>query len=216
MANNDNKKLLPLILAGSGLAIYFLIRAEPFKGFSLITGPAAASGIPATSESGWYLDEQGLDLLDSTQRTLAKKIWSRSRPYLSLIDQYAIEYNVYVPLILAIILVESAFDADAIAYAADISGQRAVGLMQIKPSTAEFLGFYGTPQQLLDPVNNLKYGIKYIKYQLDHYNRDLYKTVSAYNLGSVSYNSDGTFRNQSYVNNVIRNYNIIKTAFKKK
>lgn len=202
MALTQNKLMVPLLISGAAL-VYFLTSST-----------TSVQGVVAT-DTGWILDPRGLDLLDSTEQTLVKKIWNKAQPYLVLIAQYGHEFNVFVPLILTIIMVESAFIPTATRYEPKL-GESSVGLMQILSSTAKGQGWFGTDQDLMNPTNNLYYGIKYLGYQANRYSRDVRKTVAAYNAGSARYSSGSTFVNQTYVNNVIRNYNIIRTAIVKR
>ncbi len=202
MALIQNKSMIPLLLSGAAL-MYFL------------TSSTTSTQGTVTVDTGWILDPRGLDLLDSTEQTLAKRVWNKVQPYLVLIVQYGHEFNIFVPLILAIIVVESEFNPNATRYEPKL-GESSVGLMQILPATAKSKGWSGTDQDLMKPANNLYYGIKYLKYQADRYSRDLQKTIAAYNTGSVKYSSGGTFINQHYVNIVLNNYNIIKTAIIKR
>ena len=80
-----------------------------------------------------------------------------------------------------------------------------MGLMQILPGTAYHLGYRGRLEGLYDPEVNIYYGTKYILAQIRRF-RYQKKVVSAYNAGRPIMNTNGTFRNQDYVNNVVRKY----------
>jgi soluble lytic murein transglycosylase-like protein len=76
----------------------------------------------------------------------------------------------------SVMCVESAGDPYA------VSPKGAVGLLQILPSTAAWLGI--TDKQLLtDPWINLRVGAKYLRTLLDRYNGDYQQTVTAYHAG---------------------------------
>ncbi len=82
----------------------------------------------------------------------------------------------------AICWVESSHRAHVINYA-DGRGD-SLGLCQVKLSTARWMGFKGTREQLIrDPKANATYAAKYLKYQLKRYNGDLHKAIAAYNVG---------------------------------
>jgi len=98
----------------------------------------------------------------------------------NLIDIYSKQFNVDRHLICAIIKVESNFNPVAINK--NDGPSDSLGLMQIKYSTARELGFRGTPKQLVNPVYNLKYGIKYLAKAQEKFN-NISHVIQAYNGG---------------------------------
>ena len=74
----------------------------------------------------------------------------------SLIASHARTNNVPEPLVRRVVMKESRFNARAVGRGG------AMGLMQIKYSTARGLGYRGTPSGLLDPDTNLTYGVRYL------------------------------------------------------
>lgn len=80
------------------------------------------------------------------------------RPYL----QTVLNTEIDPFLVYAVIKAESGFDEGA------VSGAGAVGLMQLKPSTAEFIcvrdGIEFCPSQLKDGAYNVLLGCRYLKY----------------------------------------------------
>jgi soluble lytic murein transglycosylase-like protein len=85
-------------------------------------------------------------------------------------------------LVLAVVHVESRYDAFA------VSNQDAMGLMQILPSTGEWLApqvgvpWHG-PQTLFDPIANVRLGVAYLRQLLDRYDGNLDAALAAYNWG---------------------------------
>ncbi len=84
-------------------------------------------------------------------------------------------------LILAVIEVESSFSKQA------VSRKGAVGLMQVKPSTARFIARklgvdYRGVSSLYDPETNLKLGIHYLG-ELNGRFKSIERTLAAYNFG---------------------------------
>lgn len=59
-----------------------------------------------------------------------------------------------------------------------------VGICQIKHSTAKWLGFKGTEQELFEPYNNIYYSGKFLSYQINRYN-NVAKGIIAYNVGNA-------------------------------
>jgi soluble lytic murein transglycosylase-like protein len=76
-------------------------------------------------------------------------------------------------LVLAVVSVESGFQADA------VSNKGAQGLMQLMPATARELGV----ADALDPAQNLDGGTRYLRMLVAQYGGDLGKALAAYNAG---------------------------------
>lgn len=78
------------------------------------------------------------------------------RTYRELVETYAAEYEIPTSVVYAVIKCESDFDASAVSHAG------AVGLMQLMPSTFEWLctltGDRYDPALLYDPETNIRYG----------------------------------------------------------
>lgn len=92
--------------------------------------------------------------------------------YAQLIAGIALTYDVDPELVHAIIEVESAYDAHA------VSKTGALGLMQLKPATAERFGV----RDPLDPGENIEAGIRYLLLLAAEFN-DLELVLAAYNAG---------------------------------
>jgi len=93
----------------------------------------------------------------------------------------AAEKHLDPALIAAVIYAETKFDPRP-------SSAGAEGLMQILPSTAEFLahlsgGVGFETQDLAHPAVNIAYGSYYLRYLLDHYHGNEVLAVAAYNAG---------------------------------
>ncbi len=87
------------------------------------------------------------------------------------------KYGVNPLLVLSIIKVESSFNPDA------ISSKNAVGLMQVKPQTAEYLySFTGIDYDLFIPKDNIDAGTYYIRYLIDKF-KNQETALIAYNAG---------------------------------
>jgi soluble lytic murein transglycosylase-like protein len=90
-----------------------------------------------------------------------------------LVHRLAPQYAVDPALALAVIAVESAFNAAA------VSPKNAKGLMQLIPETAERFGVKG----VFNPVENLKGGLAYLRWLLAYFQGDVPLVVAAYNAG---------------------------------
>lgn len=106
--------------------------------------------------------------------------------YGEAVEKYADKYGVPKELIFAVIKAESNFESSA------KSSAGAIGLMQIMPSTHEWLaGKLGEPALtalLYDPDTNIKYGAYYLKY--------LYSRFGSWEKAIIAYNwGEGNFSN---------------------
>ncbi len=93
--------------------------------------------------------------------------------YDRLIRRYANEYGVEFSLVKAVMTVESAFNPYA------VSKKGACGLMQMMPDTA---GRYGV-RDIYDPVENIRAGVRHLKYLSEEFDNKLYLVLAAYNAG---------------------------------
>lgn len=108
-------------------------------------------------------------------------------------------YGVDKSLIYAVIRTESGFEPEAGSHAG------AIGLMQLMPTTFEWLQTYYDgeitmdTEQLTDPKTNIDYGTKFLKFLLERYESER-SAIAAYNAGfgavdgwlnDSSYSSDG-------------------------
>jgi len=99
------------------------------------------------------------DLKIDTSNLSLSEIRSSLEPWESYIVRYSLQFGVDSDLVSAIVYAESKGDPFR------ISRDGALGLMQIMPSTADFLGF----DDVLDPEENIKAGVKYIAWLVKRY-----------------------------------------------
>jgi soluble lytic murein transglycosylase len=107
--------------------------------------------------------------------------------YQDIIRQQAAEKHVPAALIAAVIDAETKFDPRT-------SATGALGLMQIEPSTAEFLahksgGTTFTVSDLAQPAVNIAYGTYYLRYLLNHFHGSVMLALAAYNGGITNVDS---------------------------
>ncbi len=89
------------------------------------------------------------------------------------VHRLAPDFGLDEALVIAVILAESDFVADA------ISPKNAIGLMQLMPETAARFGV----RDPFDPLQNLNGGMAYLHFLSDRYNGNLDLTLAAYNAG---------------------------------
>jgi soluble lytic murein transglycosylase-like protein len=90
-----------------------------------------------------------------------------------LINRYALQYGVDRSLVKAVIHAESGYNPNA------VSRKGAQGLMQLMPKTAEHLKVADT----FDPAQNIRGGVKYLRFLLDTCKGDETLALAAYNAG---------------------------------
>lgn len=103
--------------------------------------------------------------------------------YENEIKTYANIYELDASIIASLINVESSYNAQA------KSNKNAIGLMQIKLETANYLDEKNnrnlvTENELFKVDINIKYGCEYLKYLVDKF-KDIYTSLAAYNAGET-------------------------------
>ncbi|WP_245636886.1 lytic transglycosylase domain-containing protein [Azospirillum thiophilum] len=98
-----------------------------------------------------------------------------------IVNRHAVELNLDPDLVLAMISVESRFRPDA------VSPKNAAGLMQLIPATAQRFGVV----DVFDPEDNIRGGMRYLRWLLDNFQGDVTKAVAAYNAGEGAVEQHG-------------------------
>jgi len=106
---------------------------------------------------------------------------SRSNAVLDALDAAADVQNIPRPVLRSLCWAESSFNPAP--PLKDDGGSFSHGLCQLKLRTARHMGFKGKSVLLRDPAINAQFAAKYLRYQLDRYNNDWVKAISAYNAG---------------------------------
>lgn len=125
----------------------------------------------------------GISVLIGLFAQFMKNFFDRSaypQKYSDIVSQYAAEYRVPEAVIYSVIKCESDFDSAA------VSKSGAIGLMQIKPDTFEYLcekkGTSYETGMLYDPKTNIEYGTYYLSILQQRFG--IWETVfAAYNCG---------------------------------
>lgn len=131
--------------------------------------------------------------------TACTNVQAVNHAYIDIVSRV---YDVDQQLIRAIITVESGWDQDA------VSLKGAVGLMQLKPSTAMDMGILN----INDPYLNIHAGVRYIRYLMDRFGREnIHLILSGYNAGPTITARSMMVPNypetKKYIAKVLREYN---------
>lgn len=124
-----------------------------------------------------------------------------------LVRSLAPKFGLDPALVLAVIAVESAFQADA------VSPKNAQGLMQLVPATAERFGV----RDAFDVTQNLKGGMRYLRWLIESFEGDLTLALAAYNAGEAAVERYGGVppypETQAYVKKLRRLYPRVRHPF---
>jgi len=120
-------------------------------------------------------------LFDIICTAIEKQAYPMPSEYSDFVEKYSAEYDVPRELVYAVIKTESGFDSSA------VSNKGAIGLMQMLPSTFEWLTKdmlrdHLDTGMLYDPETNIKYGTYYLSRLYNKFG-DWNTALAAYNCG---------------------------------
>jgi soluble lytic murein transglycosylase len=128
-------------------------------------------------------------------RLPAQQPWGR---YAADIQEISRQHGVSPVLVEAVVRAESGFDPSA------VSPKGAAGLMQLMPQTASALGV----RDRFDPRENIRGGVRHLRYLLERYRGSVPQAVAAYNAGEKAVDAHGGIppypETQQYVQRVLQ------------
>jgi hypothetical protein len=205
-SKNKNKK--------EGSRLPFSMR-RTCPGLAILLGAMFTSGLILRSSSPFEIykysrDKDGVVYSSSTQDAKkdleleGERVQFRLGPdfekYDQVIRKIAEGYNVDRALVKAVIKVESNFNPTAVARAG------AKGLMQLMPGTASILGVNDS----FNPEENIRGGVRHLRYLLDLFKGDLQMVLAGYNAGEnmvfLHHGIPPLKETQIYVQRVLRHF----------
>jgi len=164
-----------VVIAGAAFALVILVTAPP------VIPSASADALRLVDGEGvvHFTNVPGDPRyrgLPGTSATIPGGRPRSDRPsvlYASEIHEISRQYDVDPALVQAVVRVESAFNPSA------VSRKGAGGLMQLMPRTASALGVLDR----FDPRENIRGGVRHLRYLLDRYRGNVALAIAAYNAG---------------------------------
>jgi soluble lytic murein transglycosylase-like protein len=179
------------------------IRPPPALPLLLAAGPGPPAGpAPFSPTVMVRRDPRGRLIISNLQPVRPPTRDARANPDLEpIIIEAAQGYRLPIPLVRAIIKVESNFAPQA------VSPKGAMGLMQLMPGTAAFLGV----QDPFCPRENILGGCRYFRLLLDSFNDSLPLALAAYNAGhqrvvAAGFRIPAIRETQEFVTRVLEHY----------
>lgn len=144
--------------------------------------------------------------LPTSHPTLAQRDPELYNEILHVIRKHARKHRIDARLVQAVIRVESNFNPRA------RSHKDAMGLMQLIPTTARYLGV----DDPYDIDQNIRGGVTYLAKMLKRHNGNVKLALASYNAGPGAVDRFGGIppyrETQRYVRSVLRHYNVLKAA----
>lgn len=158
---------------GRAHRVYVSYEREP----ELVTDDSATT--PGTGEEPSPASSAESEASASPSSGLARSAHGRSKPgssaeaYLGTVREAADHYRLPVQLVIAVILVESAFNPKAVSTAG------AMGLMQLMPDTARAMWV----EDPFDPRQNIYGGTRFLRSLVNRFDGDVALALAAYHAG---------------------------------
>jgi soluble lytic murein transglycosylase-like protein len=149
-----------------------------------------------------------------------QRVQKNLKPYITSILNFSVDYQIDPFWIISIIMVESNFDSKA------LSPKNAMGLMQIKPDTAQFLyqlmqkdiSAAQVEKNMYHPEKNIEVGVFYLKKLLYNFRLNYRLATVAYNMGpaklrSLLVENSLDVSNYSYLVKVKERYSLVSQNY---
>ncbi|WP_339251270.1 lytic transglycosylase domain-containing protein [Sporosarcina sp. FSL W8-0480] len=173
------------------------------QSFGMLDGLKSMESLLYKGSNNVYFPK-GLEFVIQEKDSNFRDDSSGNNDFTGFIKQAAVTYGIPENLITSVIKQESGFNNAA------VSSAGAIGLMQLMPGTAKFLGV----RDSFDPEQNIMGGAKYLRQMLDQFG-DIKLALAAYNAGPGNVKKHGGIppfkETQNYVSKVLNYYNTFNT-----
>lgn len=149
------------------------IRAEAVKPTCVLQAEADARAHEAQAAAARAAEQARAEAEAAAQRYRQLISTAEQKRIMAIVQRLAPQYGVHPGLAIAVIRAESNFDPQA------VSPKNAQGLMQLIPETAARFNV----QKPLDPEQNIRGGLAYLRWLLAYFKGDVSLAVAAYNAG---------------------------------
>lgn len=198
--SDSNNNLLPTSMLTSFLSVMnglSPMQVNPYSSMNQVMPFSGSYTLPFTTQS--TVNDVNSNVV-SPVHTISSSSSTGATKFDAIIREAAQTYNVDEKLIHSIIKMESNYNPNAKSHAG------AVGLMQLMPLTAKYLGVTNR----YDIRQNIFGGTKYISEMLQKYNGDLKLALAAYNAGPGNVKKYGGVppfkETQNYIRKVLEHY----------
>ncbi len=154
------------------------VGADPVKPTCIVQGEAdtwAVTGVALAAESARQAAVTAAAAAEAAAATRYRQLidTAQEKQVMAIVQRLAPQYGVHPGLAYAVIRAESNFDPQA------VSPKNAQGLMQLIPETAARFKV----SQPLDPEQNIRGGLAYLRWLLAYFKGEVALVVAAYNAG---------------------------------
>ncbi len=154
------------------------VGADPVKPTCIVQGEAdtwAVTGVALAAESARQAAVTAAAAAEAAAATRYRQLidTAQEKQVMAIVQRLAPQYGVHPGLAYAVIRAESNFDPQA------VSPRNAQGLMQLIPETAARFKV----SQPLDPEQNIRGGLAYLRWLLAYFKGEVALVVAAYNAG---------------------------------
>ncbi|HEV2593827.1 MAG TPA: lytic transglycosylase domain-containing protein [Sphingomicrobium sp.] len=164
---------------------------------SVRQGAGAASWVVTSPASDQTVDENGSPVVIPDGAITDISPAPVPAQYAAALTRAATAANISPALLSALVWQESRWNAQA------VSRKGAIGLAQLMPATARYLGV-----NPMDPVANLNGGARYLRQLLDQFDGNVEKALAAYNAGAARVRNAGGVpaiaETRNYVTSIVR------------
>ncbi len=187
--------VLTVLVAATAAQAEILVLKGP-NGQLFITNRGEKAGYQVLSRHREFFGSSGLGLGAARE--------GDSSRYEEAVRTTASQYALDPHLVKAVIRAESNFDPMA------ISSKGAMGLMQLMPDTAR----QHEVKNAFDPVQNIRGGVRHLRYLLDRYRGDLDLVLAAYNAGTKPVDAVNGIPNISETREYVRRVRDFHTRYR--